>query len=204
VSILTRIRDGRGTSFEWGITDQHAGLVQDIGNSSLPAGAIPPETVYTQFFTDTGFIDGDENMNVDGSTITQIFKISPDPDRDIIITQIVLFLSDSQIQLKRFGFIPELTVGFEVDLVQAGEIVDVIPFAVTNMDLIQFAGGNSNQFDNINAANNDAILVTFDFAVEIRLVAGSLDEIQARINDDLTGLEEFTALMRGKKLREAA
>lgn len=202
--LKSRILDGRGNPFEAGVTEQHALLVSDIGNSSLAPGTVPPEIVYTQFFDTIGDGTGSVDMNVDGSVTTQVFRITPDADRDIIINQIVLFLSDSQIQLKRFGFVPELAVGFEIDLIQSGETTDVIPFATTNMNLIQFAGGNFGTFDNIDAANNDAILVTFDFDVEIRLVAGSLDEIQARVNDDITGLEEFTALMRGKKLREAA
>jgi hypothetical protein len=199
--VKATVYSGTSGKNKWVIASDGAGLVQQTGATSLPPGTVPNEIAYTQFFDTIGDGSGSVDMNIDGSTIPQVFKIKPDPDRDIIISSIVLFLSDSQIQLKRFGFIPELTIGFEVDLLQAGETTDVIPFATTNMNLIQFAGGNFGQFDNIDASNNDALLVTFNFDVEIRIVAGSLDELQARVNDDLTGLVEFTALGIGKKLR---
>ncbi|MHA1949993.1 MAG: hypothetical protein ACW987_08980 [Candidatus Thorarchaeota archaeon] len=197
------IHSGTTPKNKWTVGSDGAGLVQQTGATSLPPGAVPNEIVYSQFFDSVGDGSGSIDMNVDGSVSPILFKIKPDPDKDIIISRIVLFLSDSQIQLKRFGFIPELTIGFEVDLFQAGESTDVIPFATTNMNLIQFAGGNFGQFDNIDAANNDALLVTFDLGVDVRIVAGTLDELQARVNDDLTGLEEFTALGLGKKLRQA-
>ena len=197
------IHSGTTPKNKWTIGSDGSGLVQQTGATSLPPGAVPNEAVYSQFFDTIGDGSGSVDMNVDGSTTPVLFTIKPDPDKDIIINRIVLFLSDSQIQLKRFGFVPELTVGFEVDLFQAGETTDVIPFATTNMNLIQFAGGNEGQFDNIDASNNDALLVTFNLGVDVRIVAGTLDELQARVNDDLTGLEEFTALGLGKKLRQA-
>ncbi len=203
MSVPIIIHSGTTPKNKWTIGSDGAALVQLTGATSLPPGSVPNEIVYTQFFDTVGDGTGSIDMNVNGSIIPQVFRIKPDPDRDIIINRIVLFISDSQIQLKRFGFEPELTNGFEVDLVQAGEVTDVIPFATTNMNLIQFAGGNFGQFDNIDAANNDALLVTFDLGVDVRIVAGTLDELQARVNDDLTGLVEFTALGLGKKLRQA-
>jgi hypothetical protein len=203
MTVPITVLSGGVNRHKWIIGSDGAGLVQLTGATSLPPGSVPSEIVYTQFFDTIGDGSGSSDMNVDGSVTAQTFSIKPDPDRDIIINRVVIFISDSQIQLKRFGFVPELINGFEVDLLQAGEITDVIPFARTNMDLVQFAGGNFGTFDNIDASNNDAILITFDLGVDVRLIAGSLDELQARVNDDLTGLEEFTVIGLGKKLRQA-
>ena len=156
---------------------------------------------------DQDFLSGDNviralrNMNVDGSSTTQIFQIGPvgvGTDVEIDITRLLGYLQDNvSMDDAKFGGIAGLTNG--IVLRHNNTVINNIWNVKTNgeFSLLCFdfaytdkapSGSFGARFRNTYAGQNK-------HGVTIRLAAGEILELL--IQDDLTGLEVFNMMAQG-------
>lgn len=183
------------------VTNEGALLVTSQPRGKIGSGETLPVVLFSQFCTDTGLVSGSKGMNVDGSVTNRVFKISADAADDLAIYTLMLYLVDDQMQYSRFGFLTALVNGFQLYAVQEGVKQDIVTNAQTCVDLIRYARGNFVDLNNIDASNNDAILLRYDLSVELRLRAGTLDRVECLVRDNLTALVGLECLGLGGRLR---
>jgi len=154
-----------------------------------------------QFLTGDLVITATDNMNVDGSSTTQIFSIGPvggGAAVEIDITRLLGFIADGvAMDDGKFGGISALTNG--VVLRHNNDVLTNIWNSKTNGDFgllcydIAYtdkapAGENGFRFRNTYAGPSK-------HGVTIRLEAG--DTLEVLIQDDLTGLTDFNMMAQG-------
>lgn len=152
------------------------------------------------------------NMNVNGSVTPQLFTIDAAPDYDIYITKIIMVIADTLVRHGRFGNVPQLANGFDLIAFESGEETPLINKAKTGGEMLAQSGllspfGNGtevNELSDWREGTEDAQIVTIPIADYVRgglrLGRGNTDQLRAVVNDDLTGLTEFTVLALGMRL----
>ena len=172
-----------------------------------------PIAPFRQFFTDTGFDGGDEDMRVDGSTTNQEFCVKAAQDVDIYIKSISVVISDSGAVLNEFGNIGALTNGCRLlwitddlgttvvgdDLISNFEFLRVSGFQPAFGD-----GLNAFRASNVSGTSEGYIPVidlgeAFGSAWGLRLRKGSNDKMCFIIRDDVQGVDRFEAYASGQK-----
>jgi hypothetical protein len=145
-------------------------------------------------------------MAVDGSTTTQVFQVGPigqDTALAVMVTRINLYLQDgTSMDDGMFGGLgAALTYG--VVFRRNNGIIENYWNVKTNGELSEICAGDFNYSDKAPGGSNGARgRNTFSgeekHATGIRLKAG--DTLELLIQDDLTGLESFTAMAQGHLL----
>ena len=140
------------------------------------------------------------NMGVDGSVTTQEFHVPPPPAQEWEITRIIFVIEDGTVMdTSKFGGIAGLTNGVVLRVVN-GDTKNFFNVK-TNGEL---AGRSFDlAYDDKAPAGLYGLRCRVSFAgqskrgVTIRLDGDTSDELQLLIQDDLTGLAKFTAIVQG-------
>lgn len=168
---------------------------------------------FRQYFTDTGDSSGSNDMTVNGSSTSQGFYICAQEEKDLYIKSVSIVIADAGATLNEFGNLSELTNGCTFDWTSQAEGNIVIADELkTNWNFVRLAGGNPSFGDGSAAfrANNvsgasEAYTPFLDFynifglQYGIRLRKGTTDCLRFLINDNVSGLDEFTAIGYGIK-----
>jgi hypothetical protein len=130
---------------------------------------------------------GAVNMNVDGSVTPVNFEFLADGTDDIFLNELrfvflpnVLRVDDSS-----FGSISALTNGVRV-AVTSGGVETVLALWKKTSDLFLTSSGSTPLLET-NLSSNDLVVFGIDFGGAVKLVGGSSDKVQVRVQDDLTG-----------------
>lgn len=152
-----------------------------------------------------------EHMNVNGTALAPIeFSFPapfPDPHYEVYVTHIVLFLVDNAIDLTAFGNVAALANGFRLILTQVTDTTTLIDDATTLGEIIkQVNPGNENAYEiipNISNITHDGIRIRINIAEPFGLWfernEAQRSRIVATVQDNLTGLTDFTIKLFGYK-----
>jgi hypothetical protein len=166
---------------------------------------------FRQYLTVDGLAAGTNNMNIDGSSPSIDYYLPAVGDYDIYIQQIIVVLADTAVSHNNFGNVSPLSNGFDLIVFESGEETPLIDKAKTGGQMLAQSGllapfGDGSLVNELSnwTGTTDAQIITFPVSQYvnggIRLGRGNTDRLIARINDDLTGLTEFTVLALGMRL----
>jgi hypothetical protein len=201
--IKTTIADGHGEGHELRIDKE--------GTANVVVHQHPPveETIMgipsVLDFTNAA---GSNDMQVAASLAApQLFCVDARPDYDVYVKTVMITIADQNAQLNQFGNLTALTNG--VDFCWESQALGnfVIKASMkSNWDFVKLSRGNPSFGDGTGAfragnvsGNSEGYLPVIDmFAVfgqqyGIRLRKGTKDRLVFKINDDTTGVDEFTA-----------
>lgn len=156
----------------------------------------------------TGLSSGVVNQAVDGSASPQSFFVGASVDFDIYIQQMTAVISDRSVKHNKFGSLKSLSVGWDVKLTQDGVESFVIEKAKSGGEAIIQSGLGRAFGDKKDAfelsdwsSKQDAQVISVPFGDFIpgglHLEKGSSDKLESIVNDELTGLDEFSVFIYG-------
>jgi hypothetical protein len=157
---------------------------------------------------------GATDMLVDGSTTPQVFSINARQDYDIWVRSVSFTISDAGATLSKFGNLTALTTGcalaWESNALGHVTIGDGLK---SNFDFVQMADFNPSFGDGTAAfragnavGTSEAFVPTLDFSKSfgfkwgIPLIKGTQDRIIFTINDNVSTIDRFDAVVKGVKL----
>jgi len=192
------------------VTDRNQGRIVVEPGPPPPIGESSRYRYYNKLMGSGGAGVGTTNMNVDGSSTPQTFYIEADPDYDLLVMVAVFVVADTAVVHSSFGNVAALSNGVDVKITEDGVEENVIDAAKTGGQFIAQAGfshpygDGAQSFELINwTGTQDAqtIVIPFHHIVPggVRIGRGTRDTICTVVNDDLTGLTEFTARIIGYK-----
>ena len=136
-----------------------------------------------------------------------------DANSDLYVTRGVIVIADEgSVELYRFGGRSALANGFDLKVIQNSVTSFVIDSAISNIEVFYKAGasggrhGEKDEFMLIEkyTSSTDAYIFEVDFTKlsppGIRLGRGTGDKIQATVNDNLTGLNQFSINYYGYRI----
>lgn len=202
------ISDENGQTAE--VLDNGALVVTNVLRPALPLGTRNRQQLFSQLVSDDGTESGTTNMNVNGSATSQEFYIGSDANVDLHIMKISIVIADSAVSHDRFGNINALANGWTLRVIESGIETNIILDAQTGGQVLAQsaliqpygAGVTVNELSNWTSTQDaQTILVDISSLVPngIRIGMGSQDKIVSIINDNLTGLTEFTVRILGFK-----
>jgi hypothetical protein len=172
----------------------------------------PKVQYFAGFLSSSGIVDfaSDGNMNSDGSVSREKYYIEAAQDYDIHITHAIIVIADTAVVHNNFGNVSALANGWDLQVVQGGVTTPIINKAKTSGRVMSQTGLNSPFGTNtdVNELSNwtgteDAHVIVFPFGQIVPgglvLARGSTDRLISVVNDDLTGLTEFTVRVLGYK-----
>ncbi len=162
---------------------------------------------YSSLVGSTGADSGTTNMNVDGST-PQEFYIAAHLDYDIRIMIIAAIIADTAIVHSKFGNIAALANGWDLKVTESGVDTFLINKAKTGGEAIAQAGfahafgDGATSFELTNWTGTEdaqSIVIPIHHVIPggLRIGRGTKDRIVSIVNDNLTGLTEFTLRILG-------
>ena len=163
---------------------------------------------YSSVLGSTGADSGTTNMNVNGAVTAQEFFIEAHPDYDLRVMAIVIIIADQNIAHNAFGGVVALANGWSLSTVESGDVTTLIDEAKTSGQVIAQAGfghpygGGATSFQLTKwTGTEDAhtiLIPTHSYIPNgIRIGRGTKDKVISTVNDDLTGLTEFTVRLIG-------
>lgn len=175
-----------------------------------PTGQVNKQQYFQGRLGDAGLNSGVLNMRVDGSVTPESFYVEAHADYDIHIMQVTIIIADSAVNHKDFGHVNALANGWDLKLTEAGTETFLIEKAKTGGQVIVQSGAGrpfgdgADSFEVINwTGSTDAQMVTLPIGEfipnGIRIGRGTLDKLEAIVNDDLTGLTEMYVYLYGYK-----
>lgn len=178
------------------------------------AGELSRARLLSGYLGTTGLDLGIINANVDGSVTNQKLYIESDQEYDIYITKLLICIRDSTVTHSGFGALAALTNGVSIVAIEGGTETFLIKNAKTFAELIEqtFAekpfGDGATAFELTDAVGTtDMQVLPFDIAklvpMGLRIGRGTLDKVELRIADNLTGLNVFTVRIGGFRLYPA-
>jgi len=205
MSLKVELKDGEGSGNRVKVTHENAVFTQDTGLP--PSQQDGSATVYRKYLSDA---IGAFDMRVDGSGKSADFYIEAEQDYDLYIGSLSFVIADGGATLNVFGNIGALANGCELLYQnQLGDIV-VADSLKTNFEFIRLCQGNpaygngSTAFRANNVAgNSEGYIPVLDFkdvfglTWGVKLRKGSSDRLILRVNDNLTGVDEFTCIAYG-------
>lgn len=141
---------------------------------------------------------GVDNMNVNGSSVNQVYSYSPGTGVEAV-SKIMFILEDAgTTSLTNFGAIAALTNGIQLSITIGG-IQTVLFIAKSNADLmlrcdtVTMGSGATDTLGNPNGfgQSNDFVFGSFDFENHITLT--DTDSIEMTIRDNLTAIGTLRA-----------
>jgi hypothetical protein len=171
---------------------------------------------FRQYFTDSGLSTGSNIMAVNGSTTSQDFYISANPNFDIYIKYITIEIGDGGTPaLNKFGSLSALTngVGFYWDTIIEKDY-ELHEGIKTNKEFIRIAsdtgaigtGTEAYLADVSGGGTEKSYLPSMDMKEiyglpwGLRLRKGTLDRLVFRVQDNLSGLSTFNAIATGTRV----
>lgn len=168
---------------------------------------------FRQYLTDDGTSSGDNDMKVNGSVNPVIFSVKAQQDKDIYIRSLSILIADAGATLAQFGNLTALTNGIEF----CWETQDLGTLALheglkSNFDMVRladgqpaFGSGNSSFKANNVVSTSEAFLPVVNLSIfggkwGLRLRKGTTDSLFFKINDNLTGVDQFDAVCKGIKI----
>lgn len=152
------------------------------------------------------FFNGTTNdMNVDGSSTPELFKVTAVAGEIRWVTQIRFAhegsrLNIANIEARRFGEAaasPGLTNGVKLSVTQSGSTTEIFVEPIQNIGNYQPPSDKiTNNIDSV-AAGEDFLQIEVDLPQPIGLHPDSADEIVITIQDDLTALDFYRAAVQG-------
>ena len=161
---------------------------------------------------------GSADMRVNGSVTKQIFFIPPDTIRakpaDRYINSIVFTIADQSGELRNFGALNRLTNGCRLFYTSERGEVTIRSGLKSNFDFVRLCVGEPSFGSSLDAfqadraigtggSASDAWIPTLNFSkvfgtqFGIKLSSGSTQRLSIEINDNVTGVDEFTAIGYG-------
>lgn len=162
--------------------------------------------LFNLFLSDDGLQTGLKSMNVDGSVTPQEFFVAPPPGMVYEIARLRGFIRDDAavFNAQGFGGLSELTNGVQFTLTQKDTVFPLTIFPIKNnaswerynllVKISDFGAG-----DNFLSWDFDLI----GLGESITLKGDDGDRMSVIINDDLTGLVDFTVLALGISLNRS-
>lgn len=168
-----------------------------------PSGTINRARYYNDYLYNGAV----SNMAVDGSVTAQLFSVEAVGEYDLYITQIQILIASGQIANNKFGDLPALTNGWSLYAVEQGQTTTILDEVTTTGEMTIESGGTFVSLTNWNPANDNARVITIDVSAAfpfdtqrgLRIGRGSKDRLTAVVQDNLTGLSEFTVRVIGTR-----
>ena len=151
---------------------------------------------------------GSSDMQVSASLAApQFFYVAARSDFDVYIKTVIVTIADQNANLNQFGAVTALTNGVDFcwESQSLGSFV-IKDSMKTNWDFVKLSRANpafgttTNAFRASNVAGNSEgyvpvidMFTLFGMQYGIRLRKGTTDRLVFKINDDTTGVDEFTA-----------
>jgi hypothetical protein len=209
--IPAEIVDGEGGGRSAKVTEDQALLVTIQEPLPPRIGSTSRRTFLSGLLGTTGLDSGTtDHLTANGTlNVPYIAYIASNINYDINITKFLIYIEDATVTHATFGALTALTNG--IDIVSMERSVDtyLIQKAKKFTDLIQQTlierpyGNTTTSFelDSASASGADAQILPFDIQSiipgGIRIGRGTLDRIELRVNDNLTGLDHFTIRILG-------
>ena len=154
--------------------------------------------------------EGNVSQDVNGAGTQQIFQVKAHNDYDIHIYQITWFIADGSVVMDKFGSVGPLSTGWDLVWTESGTENYIIEKATTGGEVLVQSGtdmifGDSSNLQTVPnyTASGDAMIINFPvrnfMRHGLRLGRGTLDTLESRINDNLTGLDEMYVYVFGEK-----
>lgn len=146
---------------------------------------------------------GSRDLNVDGSTTPVDFLLSPATGKKVVVKTLVLVFVDTAIDFSKFGGIAAITNGLEIFTKEGGESERQINDALLdNADFYGLATDILLQ----STPGSDILKIELDLSAKLgtqfELTATRGDYVKITVNDDLSGLNEFYAIIFGYEVDE--
>jgi hypothetical protein len=210
MSLPVVLKDGHGSGHRLKINEE--GEVSVVIQSHPPRNEVFESYPFTTYFENSLSND----MRVDGSSIPVEFSVTANPNHDIFIKTISVFISDPGSRLDEFGNLNELAngVSFEYKNNDIGSVL-IQDSIKTNLDFIRLCTATPGHGDGPRAFLLDIsgsggadsylpvldIQKTFGFTWGLRLKKGSKDKLSFIVNDDLSrGMTAFNIKAFGTQL----
>lgn len=211
MSIKSLIQDGRGRGNIVRVDEDGAMAV--VVHPHPPKDDIDAAFPFRQYFTDDGTATGSNDMRVNGSAAPIDFIVQSDPEINIYIKSVSVVIVDAGASLSEFGNLAALNNGVEFYWeTQDQGIVTIADELQTNFDFVRLAIGEPSFGDGATAftasnisGQSEGFLPVLDFQkifglqYGIKLRKGTKDRLFFRINDNITGIDEFNVIAYGIK-----
>ncbi len=192
--IKAHITDGKGDSYSAQVSKNRT-LQVGIQVPEVPDVGMPSRIRYfNALLGSTGADSGSTDQVVDGSGTPQEFFIGANNNFDIRITHIIVTISDTTINLSKFGGLAALATGWDLIIDETGIEIPIINKAKTNGEIAIQATVPPEIYQNFSGASDGfvAILpVGEDVLNGIRIGRGTKDKLKSVVNDALAGLVNF-------------
>ncbi len=140
---------------------------------------------------------GEINLSVDGSSVPVTFEVRASADSRFELMKLRISISDSNMRFDRFGGIAALTNGLEVVGVGGLSIISSDEPVLDNHDLVAHATSSE-----ILVWSGSVSTLTIDFDTALfggPRVLTEVSGLDVIVNDDLTGIENFTVTAFGQE-----
>lgn len=211
--IKSVIYDGTGSDAKARIDDE--GQLNVIVHQHPPVSDTKPAIPFREFFKNACC---SSDMKVNGACVSVDFTIEADPEQDIYIKAVSVVIADGTAVLNQFGAVTALTTGLDFEWSTTDLGVTTIGDGLkTNFDFIRLALGYPGFGDgtavfrasNVSSppSSSEAYIPIIDFSqmfglqYGLKLRRGSTDKLIFRINDDVTGVDQFDAIAYGIKVQ---
>lgn len=158
------------------------------------------------------------NMNVDGSITPQEFYIEASEEYNFVVTYLIAIIADGSVSHNSFGDVGQLINGWDLYAEQDGEITYLANSVTTGGEALVQSGmfdgwGTASDVNTINGyaggggvlwnQDNDAMLIKFPINTVMPqglvFTKGTTNRLVSVVNDDLTGLTQFSVRVLGYK-----
>lgn len=190
----------------------NGGALEVITDGLPPQGAAQKAIIFRDYFRNAA---GSEDMRVDGSVTPVEFVIRAPITRDVdrYVKSLSFVIADAGASLNQFGNIGVLANGVEFEysnlLAQGGVVSLGLGGLTTNFSFIELClgtpafgdGGTVFRANNV-SGNSEAYIPAlyfenFGLPNGVLLRGGTNDRLVLRINDDITGVDQFTCVANG-------
>ena len=208
--IKSVLQDGTGSDNKARIDEE--GQLNVIVHQHPPIADTKPAIPFREFFKNACC---SSDMKVDGSCCSIEFTINADPTKDIYVKAVSVVISDLNASLNQFGNITALSNGldFEWSTTDLG-ITTIGSGLTTNFEFVRLSLGNP-AFGDTTAAfrasnvsgSSEAYIPIIDFSqmfglqYGLRLRKGTTDKLIFRVNDNVSGVDQFDAIAYGIKVQ---
>lgn len=207
MSLDVLIRDGEGTKKTAGVTDNRAlkvSVIDPVYTDISLEDALPSLLARKQFkdFLKNG---SSKELNVNGSTTPVTFKQMSEEGKIKWLIGIRILLNGTYFEIntndfRRFGtaaIAPGLTNGITLEVSQSGIVTDLFAEPVKYVgQFLDYADSFTNLVNSV-SSQSDFLAFDFSFDAPIVLPAGTTDFIGLTVQDDLSSLDLFRAIVRG-------
>lgn len=212
--INTKLINGKGNANALQVYEE--GTIGVVVHQHPPINEQLFSLPFSQYFTDDGTPTGANDMRVAGSAASPvIFSVVALEDKDTYIKTISFEIADASATLNKFGNITALTNGVKLKWFTSafGEI-DMSFDLKSNWDFIRLCGGNpafgsgtsSFRASNVSGTSEGYIPFLdvgkiFGLGYGLQLKKGSTDKLLIEIQDDITTVDSFNAIVYGTTLK---